>query len=85
MIPLEGASDISQLGIVIRQRRIDSGWTQGQLATQAKVSQGALSTFERSGSGLSLDGIAAVLSAVGLTLCVLERSEYDDAPVQESA
>lgn len=77
MIPLEGANDISQLGVVIRQRRLDSGWTQGQLAEQAKVSQGALSTFERSGSGLGLDGIAAVLTTVGLTLCVLERSEYE--------
>ncbi len=80
MIPIEGVNDISQLGVVVRQRRIDSGWTQGQLATQAKVSQGALSMFERSGSGLALEGITSVLTAVGLTLCVLERSEYDEQP-----
>ena len=85
MIPLEGAGDISQLGVVIRQRRLDSGWTQGQLATQAKVSQGALSTFERSGSGLALDGIAAVLTAVGLVLCVVERSDYDEQVDTEPA
>lgn len=76
MIALEGGSDLLSLGVIVRQRRLELGWTQRQLAGQAAVSQGALSVFERSGTGMQLERVIAVLRTVGLLILVDERSSY---------
>lgn len=76
MIALESRSDLSQLGVTLRQRRLELGWTQQQLAAQAEVSQGALSMFERSGTGMQLERVIAVLRTVGLLVLIDERSNY---------
>ena len=76
MIALESRSDLTHLGVMIRQRRLDLGWTQTQLATQADVSQGSLSMFERSGTGMQLERVIPVLRAIGLVMLVDERSNY---------
>lgn len=76
MIAIESGNDLLSLGVMIRQRRLELGWTQVQLAVHAGVSQGSLSMFERSGTGMQLERVIAVLRAVGLLVLVDERSGY---------
>lgn len=79
-MPLDGHADLLELGLSIRQRRIDAGWTQAQLATQAGCSQAALSLFEQSGKGLKLERLVVVLKQLGLMVLVDERSAYESVP-----
>lgn len=77
MMPLDSQTDLLELGVAMRQRRIDLGWTQAQLAAQVGCSQAALSMFEQAGRGLKFDKLLAALRALGLVMIVDERSNYE--------
>lgn len=80
MIALDGRHDLHSLGVMIRQRRLELGWSQRQLAERAGVSQGSLSIMEQSGVGMRLERVVSVLSVVGLLMLIDERSAYVEKP-----
>ena len=75
---LTGRSDLIELGIAVRQRRLELGWTQQDVAKKADLNTSALSTFERYGAGVSLPQLARLLSVVGWTI---EVTALDEAGV----
>lgn len=76
-MPLDSQTDLIELGVSMRQRRIDLGWTQAQLAAKTGCSQAALSMFEQAGRGLKLERLLVALRALGLIVIVDERSAYE--------
>jgi len=69
-------SSIAQhVGAGVRSARLDRGWTQERLATEAGLSQTAVSELERGvHAALSLDRVQAVCSALGAELAVEIRA-----------
>lgn len=77
MMVLDTQLDLSELGIMIRQRRLEAGWNQAEMAKRTGLSQGGISTFERYGGGLTLAALARLLKTLGLRLVVCDQSEVD--------
>lgn len=75
MIVLDTQLDLSELGVMIRRRRIEAGWNQAEMAKRTGISQGGISTFERYGGGLTLVSVAKLLKTLGLRLAVCDQSE----------
>lgn len=78
MIVLETQFDLSELGVMVRQRRMEAGWNQAEMAKRTGISQGGISTFERYGGGLTLVAVAKLLKTLGLRLAVCDQSEVVD-------
>jgi transcriptional regulator with XRE-family HTH domain len=72
------AAHLQELGKLLADRRAELGWTQQGLAERARVSQGALSQFEASGTGFKFDRLVSVLETVGWGLEVVVREEVHD-------
>lgn len=70
---LSTAAHLQELGKLLAGRREELGWTQMELAQRARVSQGALSQFEASGTGFKFDRLVAVLNTVGWALEVVVK------------
>lgn len=75
MMVLDTQLDLSELGVMIRQRRIEAGWNQAEMSKRTGISQGGISSFERYGGGLTLTALLKLLKAVGLCLAVCDQSE----------
>lgn len=61
--------DALEIGYAVKGRRVELGMTQEQLAMAAGVSKRCLWTMETGrGSGVRLDRLVAVLSALGMEL-----------------
>ena len=61
---------VSALGLEIRRARKDAGWTQGQLAELAEVSERTVRALETATGNPSLRAVASVLNVLGLKLGV---------------
>lgn len=72
------ASDIPvliKLGEALAQRRRDAGRLQQEVASAAGVSRSTLHTIEHGGAGVRWEKVAAVASALGLSIEWVEASE----------
>lgn len=77
MMVVDTQLDLSELGVMVRQRRIEAGWNQAEMAKRTGISQGGISTFERYGGGLTLAALAKLLKTLGLRLVVCDQSEVE--------
>lgn len=75
------------LGDKVRRRRLDARITQKDLADAAGISVRLLRDFERGlATGISLERLIAVLSALDLSLAVGEAREVDEVqPVKQGS
>ena len=62
------------LGEEISQRRRDLGIVQQEVAAKAGVSRSTLHTIEHGGAGVRWEKVVAVAAAVGLEVCLREKS-----------
>lgn len=75
-LPVPGIAE--QVGLALRAVRRGRGWSQRRLATELGVSQSAVGRMEAQAGVVSLDGVAAFLARVGLSLAVVDG---DGAPL----
>lgn len=61
-----------QVGLALRAVRRSRGWSQRRLAAELGVPQSAVGRMECHADAVSLDGVAAFLQRVGLTLAVVD-------------
>ena len=66
-----------QLGHLLQGHRKAKGWTQGQLAQQAGISQARLSVLELNPGRLTVERLIRIMGALGLEMIIQEKS---DAP-----
>ena len=70
---------IRDLAAAVRGRRGDLGWSQSDLATQARVSRKWISEFEAGKSRAELGVVIRVLDKLGLTIDVRNRARVRGA------
>jgi transcriptional regulator with XRE-family HTH domain len=66
---------MSSVGERIKIRRLELGWTQERLATDAKISTGFLSDLERGGRNVSADNLLEISHALGVSLDFLMKGD----------
>jgi transcriptional regulator with XRE-family HTH domain len=66
---------MSSVGERIKTRRLELGWTQEKLATDAKISTGFLSDLERGGRNVSADNLLEISHALGVSLDFLMKGD----------
>lgn len=76
--------DAVTLGRAIRDARKRRGWTQGELALQAAISQPTLSNIERGVGQASLASLWRLLAALGLDIVISARTRGDAAAAWDS-
>ncbi len=59
---------VAELAAAVRGRRLELGWSQGELARQARVSRLWVNEFETGKETASLATVLKVFDALGLTL-----------------
>ena len=67
--------DTRELGNVIRKRRRELGYTQAFLASYAGVSASFLSELENGKETIQVGKMIAVLSLLGMDICLSKRGE----------
>jgi len=63
------------VGERIKERRLELGWTQEKLATEAKMSTGFLSDLERGERNVSAEYLLEISHALGVTLDFLMKGD----------
>ncbi len=63
------------LARIIRDRRMEKGWSQADLAARAGLAQPSLSNIERAQVSLSFDTLLRLLGALDLDLHVVARGD----------
>ncbi len=71
---------VHDLASLVRGRRLDAGWTQGDLATRASVSRKWVSDLERGKTSVELAGVLRVLDALGIDLTAADAAAATPAP-----
>jgi DNA-binding XRE family transcriptional regulator len=70
---LDAAFDPSNFGTVVRNLRMERGWTLRELAKRSNISQSALSRLETGQSALSFDRAHALAQALGVDAMTFVR------------
>lgn len=65
----------AQVGDRIRARRLEMGWTQDELATRAKISNGYLSDLENNKRSVGAETLLDLSEALGVSLDYLMKGE----------
>ncbi len=66
--PTSISQEIKPIGDKIREARTRVGWTQGELANKAKISQQTVSLAENGYTNISLNTLKKIVDAVGLEI-----------------
>lgn len=70
---------VHDLASLVRGRRLDAGWAQGELATRAGVSRKWVSDLERGKASVELAGVLRVIDALGIDLASTDPDTATDA------
>lgn len=70
---------VHDLASLVRGRRLDAGWAQGELATRAGVSRKWVSDPERGKASVELAGVLRVIDALGIDLASTDPDTATDA------
>ena len=76
---LSVSQEIKPIGDKIREARKRVGWTQGELANKAKISQQTISLAENSHTNISLSVLKKIVDALGLEI----RIDYKEDGVSK--
>jgi len=66
---------MSAVGDRIRERRVELGWTQNELAEKARISSGFLSDLETGKRNVSADNLLSIAQALSVTLDFLMKGD----------
>ena len=66
---------MNSVGERIRERRLELGWTQDKLASEAKISAGFLSDLETGKRNVGADNLLEISHALGVSLDFLMKGE----------
>jgi len=69
------ADSMSAVGDRIRERRVELGWTQNELAEKARISSGFLSDLETGKRNVSADNLLSIAQALSVTLDFLMKGD----------
>lgn len=70
-------SDWNKLGALLKDTRIEFGWTQVELAHRAGVSRAWLAKVERGHRGAELEHVLRLLSALNLSLVAQKSGTFE--------
>lgn len=76
---------VHDLASLVRGRRLDAGWAQGELAARAGVSRKWVSDLERAKASVELAGVLRVLDALGIDLASADADTHTEARAPAAA